>query len=147
MKIIVTLKTLLEMVLTVVSSPESISKLREYVLGYYYDEDEYVFDELLEDAFIVLSPYLEMEEAEGDNALKTRMKRLVYVLESGGVSKEGMVAALYYDAAIELSNKHERQVIDDFTYRRKLGDLTPVEFDVAKLIDFIEGNAGALGAI
>lgn len=147
MKIIATEEELLKVIASASETHNGLIKLRNFILNYYYNEDHYVFDEFTEEAFAVLSPYLEMEEAIGDDLFSVRMKRLIYIVKSIGWTKEGIVGALYYDDIIVLNKKNRSQVIDKTTYQKKIRDLTPVDFDITKLAELIDKHKENLAGV
>lgn len=138
MKIIVTEAELLKIITSSSKTRNGLIKLRELVFNYYYNEDNYEFDKSTEDAFTVLSPYLEMEEAVGDDLFSTRMSRLAYIVEDNGWSRESLIVALYFDDIMALNKKVKSHVIDDSTYRKKIEDLTPVVFNYSKLVELAD---------
>lgn len=125
--------SLVEMIARAAGDYDRFVNLRNLVFDYFTDEETYFFSsEILKDVFSVLLPYLQDEEAFGDEQRAERMKRLATALRLE-LSCEMAVLALEYDRISDLVRRKESGVITDFTYQQQLRKISPVQIDWRRL--------------
>lgn len=131
----VTKNILLDRVTKSIDSDEEFKKFRSFVYDYYYAEDTYLFEpEELLDVFAELSSYFEYEETYGDPNRNTRLIRIKRVFEKGYWTREHIIFARELDELNRLNNKLEKGVISAPTYKEQVRKLSPMKFDVDKVI-------------
>lgn len=116
--------------------------VRCFVLGYFEAEEELDLENGLEDAFSVIGPYLEYEEAYGDEHRLTRMRRFRSVLSTVGTVVEHLVFALEFDRICKLHEKLQEGRITRAVYDDQLRKLSPVELDVRTIALWAAAHEG-----
>lgn len=125
-------------------SDEGFLALRDFVFDYYAAEDDYVFEpEAGEAVFAVLLPYLQVEEAFGDDRREQRMKWLGLALEKE-FTAESAVAAISRDRIARLLSRRASRVISEEVFQTQLRKLSPARVDweaVLKLYESYRNSA------
>jgi len=110
-------------------SDEGFLALRNFVFDYYAAEDDYVFEPAAGEAvFAVLLPYLQVEEAFGDNRREQRMRWLGMALEKE-FTAESAVAAISRERIAQLLTKRASRVISEEVFQEQLRKLSPARVD------------------
>jgi len=138
---LVTLEGLLSHLSDYLGGKIPFSAVRNWVFDYYISEEEKRLDAAMEQIIEVLRPYLEWEEASGDPMRESRMQR-VYTLLRSARSRfaERAVFALEFDEAERLTKKLRQGLITKDVYLRKMGQLSPADYDVNCVIGWAEAH-------
>jgi hypothetical protein len=108
-------------------------RVRQFVFQYLEGEGEVQLDDDLELVFTALGPYLEHEEAYGDDERMVRMCRLRDALSAAGAPVERTVWALEFDRVRDLQRRFDAGVITRTVFETQLRELSPAEFDMHRV--------------
>lgn len=139
-----TLEKLLSHLSAYLAGKADFSVIRAWVFDYYISEEEKGLDAAMDEVLWVLRPYLEWEEAVGDLKRQTRMERLYRLLASGTTAfAERTVFALKFDEIQRLTKKLRDGLITREVYQRKMGELSPGDYDVRRVIMWAQAHIDA----
>jgi len=139
-----TLEKLLSHLSAYLTGKTDFSVIREWVFDYYISEEETGLDAAMDEVLWVLRPYLEWEEAVGDPKRQTRMERLYRLLASATTAfAERTVFALEFDEIQRLTKKLRDGLITREVYERKMGELSPGDYDVRRVIMWAQAHIDA----
>jgi hypothetical protein len=111
------------------SGLQPFSAVRRFVYGYYEAEDESALDASLTEIFPILAPYLEDEEARGDDGRQERIRRLRDLLDRDTALPERVVFALEFDKIRDLGRRFNNKLISRDTLENEIQKLSPGRFD------------------
>jgi hypothetical protein len=111
-----------------------IEELRNIVFSYYETEENIKLDEKLEILFPHLLNFLTYDEAFGEPNLHKKLFRLNKVIEEAPISNESIQFALKFEQIMTIQNKFIDKKINEQTYREQIRKLTPLDFDVDKVM-------------
>jgi hypothetical protein len=112
------------------------SAVRAYVFQYYEAEEQFAISRDMEKLFAALAPYLEYEEAFGDEERRERMKLVRVAIGSESADSclpERAVFALEFPKIKDVTTAYEARRIPHDVFIQQLSRLSPVSFDVARL--------------
>ena len=120
--------------------------VRRLVYSPYESEEDLVVDDDADDLLSVLSPYVQTEEAFGDNHRDFRLRRIVSLFDQPPHSSPAAIAvfALNFDEIAELRSKVDNGVIPENVYRDQLSKLSPAEYDADTIVKWARRHQGDL---
>ncbi len=134
---LLTVEELVSRVSAYLSGKTDFSVVRDWVFDYYVSDEKMAFDAAMEAIVPVLRPYLEWEEGVGDPKRQTRMDRFCRLLASATTAfAERAVFALKFDEIQRLTRKLRDGLITREVYERKMGELSPGDYDVGRIIEW-----------
>jgi hypothetical protein len=137
----VTERTLLHAIARAAEDEEGFLALRRLVFGNFEAEEDYVFEPgALVNIFDALLPYLQVEEAFGDEERHQRMRRLKASLEDE-MTTESAIIGLEHGRAAALMEKFRGGLIDRETLEAQLRKLSPLKFDLGRLLKLYERSS------
>ena len=113
---------------------QPFSEVRRFVYRYYEAEDETVLDDQLTAIFPILAPYLEDEEARGDEEKRQRIRRLRGLLDQEVGLSERAVFALEFDKIQDLVRRFDSQLISRDVFEDEIRKLSPGKFDPRRIV-------------
>lgn len=122
------------------SGHANFEQVRRFVFQFYEAEEDITLETDLELVFAALAPYLEWEEAHGDDIRRERMQRLRDALSAAGAPVERTVWALEFEQIKGLQRRLDGGAITRGTYEAQLCKLSPAEFDVGRVAFWAEAH-------
>lgn len=117
--------------------------IRQYIFSRYESEGEILVDDSADELLSVLGPYVEFEEAFGDDCRDVRLRRLVVLLETAHESLSNVAAfAMNYDEIQTLLQKQMAGAVSEFVLRQQVQKMSPAELDVGLLLSWGRSHQG-----